>query len=100
MTIRLPEDLECSIRAEVAGGHFASEEDLVTQAVRTFLDRRHEPSPATGEEPNDDAARKPVWERALDLTADVPDEVWDGLPTDLSEQHDHYIYGTPKRPPS
>jgi len=24
--------------------------------------------------------------------------VWDALPTDLSEQHDHYIYGTPKRP--
>ena len=32
------------------------------------------------------------------MTADVPDEEWDKLPTDLAEQHDHYIYGTPKRP--
>jgi len=22
-----------------------------------------------------------------------------GLPTDFAEQHDHYIHGTPKRPP-
>ena len=43
-------------------------------------------------------ARKPIWERIQDMTADVPDEEWDKLPTDLAEQHDHYLYGTPKRP--
>ena len=42
---------------------------------------------------------KPIWERIQDLTADVPDEEWDKLPTDLAEQHDHYLYGTPKRQP-
>jgi hypothetical protein len=31
------------------------------------------------------------------LHRDVPPEEWEKLPTDLSEQHDHYIYGTPKR---
>ena len=24
----------------------------------------------------------------------------EGLPPDMAEQHDHYIYGTPKRPPA
>jgi len=43
-------------------------------------------------------AHKPIWEVFQELSASVPDEVWDALPTDLSEQHDHYIYGTPKRP--
>jgi hypothetical protein len=44
-----------------------------------------------------DPARKPVWERILERSAAIPAEEWDKLPTDLSEQHDHYIYGTPKR---
>jgi hypothetical protein len=30
-------------------------------------------------------------------SAQVPDEEWDTLPTDLSHNLDHYIYGTPKR---
>src|SRR5262249_3640164 len=44
--------------------------------------------------------RKPVWERILERTADIPDEEWDKLPTDLAEQHDHYLYGTKKRSPA
>jgi hypothetical protein len=41
---------------------------------------------------------KPLWEIADDLLKDVPQEVLDRLPTDGAVQHDHYIYGTPKRP--
>src|SRR4051812_49190261 len=28
----------------------------------------------------------------------LPPEVLDALPDDLAAQHDHYLYGTPKRP--
>ena len=42
--------------------------------------------------------RRPIWERIADLAADVPPEELDKLPTDGASQHDHYIYGTPKRP--
>lgn len=34
MTIHLPEDLERFVKAEVLSGHFDSEEDAITQAVR------------------------------------------------------------------
>jgi hypothetical protein len=34
-----------------------------------------------------------------ELTADIPQEVLETLPTDSAEQHDHYIYGTPKHQP-
>jgi Arc/MetJ-type ribon-helix-helix transcriptional regulator len=34
MTIKLPDDLERFIRAEVRSGHFASEEDAIAEAVR------------------------------------------------------------------
>lgn len=36
-------------------------------------------------------------DKIREIVADVPDEVWDRIPADGSEQHDHYIYGTPKR---
>jgi hypothetical protein len=39
---------------------------------------------------------KPFARFIEELTADIPQEVLDTLPTDSAEQHDHYIYGTPK----
>jgi len=33
-----------------------------------------------------------------ELTKDITDEEWASLPTDLSYNHDHYAYGTPKKP--
>jgi hypothetical protein len=47
--------------------------------------------------PDAATGHKPIWEVFQEISASVPDEVWATLPTDLSEQHDHYIYGTPKR---
>jgi antitoxin component of MazEF toxin-antitoxin module len=42
--------------------------------------------------------RRPICEEILDLVKDIPPEELDKLPTDGASQHDHYIYGTPKRP--
>ena len=36
--------------------------------------------------------RKTLAEQLGDLVGSVPD-----LPTDMAEQHDHYLHGTPKR---
>ena len=36
-------------------------------------------------------------QRIKELTAGLPDEVWDRIPEDGAEQHDHYLYGSPKR---
>ena len=44
-------------------------------------------------------SRKPIWEEFEEIAASIPDEEWAKLPVDGAEQHDHYIYGTPKRPP-
>jgi predicted DNA-binding antitoxin AbrB/MazE fold protein len=43
-------------------------------------------------------ARPPIWERILALTADAPPEELAKPPIDGASQHDHYLYGTPKRP--
>jgi hypothetical protein len=42
--------------------------------------------------------RKRLGEMAADLLKDVPEEDFACLPVDGAEQHDHYIYGTPKHP--
>jgi len=103
MTIHLPEDLERSIRAEVLTGHFASVDDALATAWRSFL----------GQGTLDQAARKPVadeqasalshrpiWEEIEENTAGIPDKEFLKLRVDGAEQHDHYVYATPTRPPS
>ena len=40
---------------------------------------------------------KPFWQMVEDLLRDIPPEDLARMPTDGAEQHDHYIYGTPKR---
>jgi hypothetical protein len=44
-----------------------------------------------------DPSRKPIWEVIDELLADVPEEELAKLPRDGATQHDHYIYGLPKR---
>ena len=101
MTIQLPENLESSIREAVHSGQFPSIDDAMAEAARLLLSQLKQrpvaPPPTGGEKPAV-APHKPIWEEIQELTAGISDEVWDNLSTDLSEQHDHYIYGTPKRP--
>ena len=40
-----------------------------------------------------EAARPTIWEKLSKLAGTV-----DGLPPDMAKNHDHYLYGTPKKP--
>jgi Arc/MetJ-type ribon-helix-helix transcriptional regulator len=100
MTIHLPQDVETSILAAVQSGRFPSVDAAMTEAASLLLQQLRQADaqqPATSSGARE---HKPVWERILERTAAIPDEEWDKLPTDLAEQHDHYLYGTPKRPPA
>jgi Arc/MetJ-type ribon-helix-helix transcriptional regulator len=100
MTIHLPPEIDRSIHDAVRSGRFASLDEAMTRAATLLLReiRQEQALPPAASQARADQSRKPIWERIQDLTADVPDEAWDKLPADLAEQHDHYIYGTPKRP--
>ena len=41
--------------------------------------------------------KQTIWEKIREHSKDVPDEVWEQIPADGAEQHDHYLYGTPKK---
>ncbi len=59
------------------------EREQVLRYVEDVLNKRHR--------------KQTLGEKIQNLTADVSDDVWEKIPSDGAEQHDHYIYGTPKK---
>jgi len=43
------------------------------------------------------AKEKPLWKLLAQMAEALPPEVLEKLPPDGAEEHDHYVYGTPKR---
>ncbi|MGO9598190.1 MAG: hypothetical protein ACLP7Q_09385 [Isosphaeraceae bacterium] len=104
MTINLPQNLEAPILAAVHSGRYGSLDDAMVAAALLLVQQLEQEQTETSEpEPNlpeAGLAHRPIWEEFAEIAASVPDEEWAKLPRDGAEQHDHYIYGTPKRPPS
>jgi Arc/MetJ-type ribon-helix-helix transcriptional regulator len=96
MTIHLPPHIESSIQAAVHSGRFKSVDDAMTRAA-TLLVQELDQEQAQAKPPAGDAGaaptHKPIWERILERSAAIPQEVWEKMPADSSEQLDHYIYG-------
>ena len=42
-------------------------------------------------------SKKTIWNVIDERIEKIPDEEWEKMPADGSYQHDHYLYGTPKR---
>lgn len=40
---------------------------------------------------------RPIWEVMTEISREIPDEEWAKLPADGSVNHDHYLYGAPKK---
>lgn len=40
---------------------------------------------------------RPIWEIIKEISSEIPDEEWEKLPSDGSVNHDHYLYGAPKK---
>ena len=105
MTINLPANLESPILAAVHSGRYASLDDAMAEAASMLVEHlkqeqeqaQAKPSSA-GQQPPASRSHKPIWEVFQEISASIPEEEWAKLPVDGAEQHDHYIYGTPKRP--
>ena len=40
---------------------------------------------------------RPIWEIIEEISSQAPPGTWDSVPTDGSVNHDHYLYGAPKK---
>ena len=82
--IELPEEevRELAAKAQARG---VSAEDFARQALKRAID--------------EDAPPEPFWKAFTSRVHSVPAEVFDHLPADGASEHDHYLYGSPKRNP-
>ncbi|MEP6913898.1 MAG: hypothetical protein ABI923_14140 [bacterium] len=40
---------------------------------------------------------RPIWEIIEEISSRAPPGTWDSVPSDGSVNHDHYLYGAPKK---
>jgi hypothetical protein len=40
---------------------------------------------------------RPIWDVITEINSSVPEEEWNKIPNDGSINHDHYLYGAPKK---
>jgi hypothetical protein len=100
MRIDIPDDLNRRLE-QLAKGMGQDIDALVCEAIEQHLAREEQRAKHPATTPgngNPEEMGKPIWELFEDASLEIPDEELDRLPTDGSLQHDHYIYGTPKRP--
>lgn len=70
--------------------------DRVESARKALADLCAEPGVGS-KQPFSEEAVRPIEEILKELAAEIPPEEWDRLPADLTDNLDHYLYGTPKR---
>jgi putative addiction module CopG family antidote len=102
-----PLPLDQFVARQLASGRYPSYDALVRDALRLLQEREAEEDHphANGDTANNDEEDIAAPQRSasvLDIFREareaIPEETWGTLPPDLATQHDHYIYGTPKRP--
>jgi hypothetical protein len=85
VTIELSPEQESALRAQ-AEAHGLSVQEWLLQLA--------------GEVPRVDSQQEqqePFWKKIIDHVHSLPSEAFDGLPEDGASEHDHYLYGSPKR---
>jgi putative addiction module CopG family antidote len=95
MNVPLSEHWQRFVREEVQSGRFPSEAAVLEEALSLLeqQEQQQDPSPS-----QNGSSTRSIGEIIDELMSDVPDDVLDRLPVDGAAQHDHYLYGTPRRP--
>lgn len=90
MSILLSPELEQRIAAKMQSGFYQSADEVIERSLE-LLDARDSArqTPAVKDD-------RPIWEIIAELGRSIPEEEWESVPTDLSKNLDHYLYGAPK----
>lgn len=82
LTIQLGEEQEAALKAKAAA-HGVSAEEYARQVLGRELESADQP--------------RHISDIIREIMSGVPGEVLEGLPRDGASEHDHYLYGSPKR---
>jgi putative addiction module CopG family antidote len=89
MGIVLEPELEHRIAAKVQSGRYQSPAEVIQEGLDLLEARDAANSLAAGNE-------RPIWETIVEIGRQVPEVEWAKIPTDFSQNVDHYLYGAPK----
>jgi len=81
LIIHLPDEEEAALKAR-AQSQGLSAEEYARQVLAHDLEA---------------SAVEPFWKAFTHRMHSLPDEVFQQLPADGASEHDHYLYGSPKR---
>jgi len=90
MGILLNPELEQRIAVKVQSGRYHSPAEVIEEGLDLLEARDF--APQTCAAPNE----PPIWETIADIGKNIPEEEWEGIPTDLARNLEHYLYGSPK----
>ena len=62
-----------------------------------MADKRKEVIRPKTTKPTYDHSAQPIGGVLEELAREIPQEEWDKLPSDLTDNLDHYLYGVPKK---
>jgi hypothetical protein len=79
-------------RLKIKGLGQFSQRDAALKKVVQIAEIEVKPADALG---YDDRA-KPIWELVAEIGSQVPEKEWKKVPSDLSKELDHYLYGSPR----
>jgi hypothetical protein len=91
-TIDLPEEQEAALRAEARAQGIR-----VEQLLQRLVEERLQPVRFPGSGDAQPPQIEPFWKAFTRRMHALPSDVFERLPPDGASEHDHYLYGSPKR---
>jgi Arc/MetJ-type ribon-helix-helix transcriptional regulator len=95
MPISLSPDLDDRIQQKVIQADYRTPDEVIRKALDA-LDA-HEQQQVRQRGRMKKKAAVPVWQRFQDAAHAIPEEELASLPPDGASEHNHYLYGIPKR---
>jgi len=91
VTIQLSDEQAAALQAQAAAEGLTVDLWLQRLAEQSAL------APKPSQPQTQSTGRRPVWETITERMKAVPAEAFERLPRDGASEHDHYLYGSPKR---
>ena len=95
MPLSLPSDLDACIQQKVIEAGYQTPDEVIRKALDALdAKEQHEALPSAKKKKH---PTTPVWQRFQNAVRSIPEEELATLPPDGASEHDHYLYGIPKR---